>query len=201
MPQAKAKKKIPEKLVEIKRKLTDLERFSLKVTRWAGSTDSLVFHTIFFSFMFMLLFLGIAFDTILLVLTTIVSLEAIYFSIFIQMSVNRQSRRLREVSKDIEEIQEDVEEIQEDVEEIHEDVEEIQKDVDEIQEDVEEIHDDVVEIQKDVDEIQGDVEELEEDFDDLSKEEIVSKTETDKFAKIEQTLELLMKEISDLKKK
>lgn len=70
----------------------------------------------------------------MLVLTTIVSLEAIYLSIFIQMSVNRQARRLREVSRDIEEISEDVEGIQKDVEEIQEDVEEIQEDEEEEEE-------------------------------------------------------------------
>jgi len=86
----------------------------------------------------------------LLILTTIVSLEAIYLSIFIQMSVNRQAKRLREVSEDIVEIQEDVEEIQEDVEEIQEDVEGIEKDIDEIQEDVEDINEDVEDITEDV---------------------------------------------------
>ena len=70
----------------------------------------------------------------LLFVTTIVSLEAIYLSIFIQMTVNRQAQNLAEVS-------EDVEGIQEDIEEISQDVDEIQKDVDEIQEDVEEITD------------------------------------------------------------
>lgn len=66
----------------------------------------------------------------LLILTTVVSLEAIYLAIFIQMSVNKNSR-------DIEIIQEDVGEIQEDIEDIEEDIDEIQKDVDEIQEDIE----------------------------------------------------------------
>ena len=41
----------------------------------------------------------------MLILTTIVSLEAIYLSIFIQMSVNHHSYRLDEVSEDIEDIQ------------------------------------------------------------------------------------------------
>ena len=63
-------------------------------------------------------FFNVSASDILLILTTIVSLEAIYLSIFIQITVNRQSAELEEVSEDIEEIQEDVEEIQEDVEEI-----------------------------------------------------------------------------------
>src|SRR6202000_3240896 len=86
---------------------------------------------IFFIIAFALPLLGLlSFERMLLVLTTLVSLEAIYLSIFIQMSVNKNSQ-------DIEIIQEDVGEIQEDIEEIEEDIDEIQKDVDEIQEDIE----------------------------------------------------------------
>ena len=64
----------------------------------------------------------------LLILTTIVSLEAIYPSIFIQMTVKRNIQT-------IEIIQEDVGEIQEYIEDIGEDIDVIQKDVDEIQDD------------------------------------------------------------------
>ena len=75
--------------------------------------------------MFFLRFEGFSSSDILLILTTIVSLEAIYLSIFIQMTVNRHAQELEEVSEDIEEIQENVEEIQEDVEEIQEEAKEI----------------------------------------------------------------------------
>jgi len=67
-------------------------------------------------------------DQILLVLTTVLSLEAIYLAIFIQMTVNKNTKSLRIVEKDIDEIQEDIDEIQEDVEEIQEDVEEDETD-------------------------------------------------------------------------
>lgn len=87
-------------------------------------------------------------DLMLLALTTIVSLEAIYLAIFIQMTVNRQAIELAEVSEDVEDIQEDIEEIQEDVGEIQEDVEEIQGDVEDIQEDVGEIQENVEDIQE-----------------------------------------------------
>ena len=86
-------------------------------------------HTIFFIAIFCLRFLGISASDILLILTTIVSLEAIYLAIFIQMTVNKHSEELEEVSEDIGEIQEDVEEIQKDVDEIQEDVEDIQEEV------------------------------------------------------------------------
>ncbi len=65
---------------------------------------------------------------ILLVFTTIVSIEAIYLSLFIQMTVNQQAKSLKEVEEDVEDIQENIEDIQEDVEEISEDVEDITED-------------------------------------------------------------------------
>lgn len=111
-----------------------------RATEWIGSVPSLVIHTVLFVTSFLLGVFHIApWGTVLLVLTTIVSLEAIYLSIFIQMTVNRHSIELEEVS-------EDVDEIQEDIEEINEDVDEIQKDVDEIQEDVEEMSEEDQEI-------------------------------------------------------
>ncbi len=105
------------------------EDFSKKLTRWIGSPQSIILHTIFFISIFSLRFFEVSSSDILLILTTIVSLEAIYLSIFIQMTVNQHAKELEEVSEDIEEIQEDVDEIQKDVDEIQEDVEEIQEDV------------------------------------------------------------------------
>ncbi len=106
-----------------------------KITTWIGSVTSLSIHTTVFATSFLFAIFGfISWNFMLLVLTTIVSLEAIYLAIFIQMTVNRQARELAEVSGDVEDIQEDIEEISQDVDEI-------QKDVDEIQEDVEEIND------------------------------------------------------------
>lgn len=111
-----------------------------RITAWTGSGASLAVHTLLFAAAFAVGVLRLApWDSVLLVLTTIVSLEAIYLSLFIQMTVNRNTVQLREVEEDIDEIQEDVEEISEDLDEIQEDVEEIQEDVDELQEDVEEM--------------------------------------------------------------
>lgn len=101
----------------MQKKFEDLSR---KVTRWIGSPESIIVHTIFFIVIFSLRFFDFSSTDILLILTTLVSLEAIYLSIFIQMTVNRHAEELEEVSEDIEEIQKDVDEIQEDVEEIQE---------------------------------------------------------------------------------
>jgi uncharacterized protein YoxC len=131
---------------------TPVESFFETLTTWVGSVPSLIAHTLVFAGSFAIAFLGYAdFDRVLLMVTTIVSLEAIYLAIFIQMTVNRQSKELHDVSEDVEEIQEEVEEISKDVDEISEDVEEISKDVEEIGEDVEEIQEDVEEMSEDWD--------------------------------------------------
>lgn len=133
-------------------KPSNLEIFFERVTAWVGSLVSLFVHTLFFLGAFAIAFVGWApWDMVLLVLTTVVSLEAIYLAIFIQMTVNRNTRSLREVEADVEDIQEDIEEISEDVGEISEDVEEISEDVEDIQEDVEEIQEGVQEMSDDWD--------------------------------------------------
>ncbi|MEK7651958.1 MAG: hypothetical protein AAB351_02005 [Patescibacteria group bacterium] len=99
----------------------------VKITDWVGSTKSLIIHTALFIFIFALRFFNVSTNDILLILTTAVSLEAIYLSIFIQMTVNRNTQSLVAVEEDIDEIQEDVEKLEKDVDEIQEDVGEIQE--------------------------------------------------------------------------
>ena len=103
------------------------------ITKWIGTTQSIAVHTSLFIVSFLFIWAGVRADTVLLVLTTAVSLEAIYLAIFIQMTVNRNTESLEEVEEDIEEIQEDVKELESGVEEISEDVEEITEDIDKIQ--------------------------------------------------------------------
>lgn len=173
-----------------------LERIADIATRWIGSTASLIFHTVIFIVAFILPLLHLTtFDKMLLVLTTIVSLEAIYLAIFIQMSVNKNSQDIENIQEDVEEIQEDIEEIQEDVDEIQEDVEEIQEDLDEIQEDVEEIQEDVEELQDD---------DTDEDMDREEKDSSESPLRTsasraDQMAHIQELLVQLQKEVAALK--
>ncbi|WP_346239513.1 DUF1003 domain-containing protein [Niabella insulamsoli] len=175
-----------ENKTPIERNESRLEKIANTATRWIGSTASIVVHTLLFITAFALPPLHIlSFDKMLLVLTTIVSLEAIYLAIFIQMSVNKNS-------EDIEEIQEDMEEIQEDIEEIQEDVEEMQEDVEEIQEDVEEI-------QEDVEEIQEDVEDLQDEQDDENSNPQEALAGQSKIHHIQQLLNELQKEIKLLK--
>ena len=118
-----------------------------RITQGVGSPASIVIHTIVFAGFFASVLLGfLDLDTMLLLLTTIVSLEAIYLALFIQMTVNENTQSLREVEEDIEEIQEDVEELGEDMDEIQEDIEEITEDMGEIQEDLEELGEDIEEL-------------------------------------------------------
>lgn len=118
---------------------TMLDKMADSVISWIGSTSSLVFHTLLFITSFLLpLFKVVNFEEMLLVLTTIVSLEAIYLSIFIQMSVNKSNKHIEVIKEDVNEIQEDIDEIQEDIDEIQEDIDEIQEDIDEIADDEDE---------------------------------------------------------------
>ena len=119
-------------------KFSMLTDFSHWIMDWIGSVSSLLVHTLLFGVAFSLVFLGFNADKVLLIITTLVSLEAIYLAIFIQMAVNQNIKSLTEVEEDIDEIQEDVDEIQKDIDEIQEDVDEIQEDVEEIQKDDEE---------------------------------------------------------------
>lgn len=152
-----------------------------RLTTWIGSRSSLVVHTMFFIACFFTVLLGlITLETMLLVLTTAVSLEAIYLAIFIQMTVNANTASLREVEEDIDEIQEDVEELGEDLDEIQEDIGEIQEDVEEMSEDI--------------DEIQEDVEEMSEDIEEMSEEEKAEEVkETKRRKKLATEAELLDK--------
>jgi len=100
-----------------------------KVTTWIGSVPSLIIHSlVFLSFFFLSVLHITPWALMLLILTTALSLEAIYLAIFIQMTVNRQAHELAGVSEDVEDIQEDIDEIQGDVEDIQENIEEISED-------------------------------------------------------------------------
>ncbi len=138
-----------------KRPLAYIESLAIKLTYHIGTPLSVALHTLVFVAIFSLYFIGVEMEHILLVLTTAVSLEAIYLSIFIQMSINRTTESLEVVHENVDEIAKDVDEIQEDVEDLEGNVVEISKDIDVIQENVEGIGDEVEEISKDIDEIQG----------------------------------------------
>jgi uncharacterized protein YoxC len=180
-----------------------------KITSAMGSMKSIIFHTVLFVvFLCLPFFTEINFDSALLILTTIVSLEAIYLALFIQISINRQAQALDEVSDDIEDIQEDVDNIHEHVEDVSEDVEELNKSVDEIQEDVEEINQSVDEIEKDVEEIAEDVEDIQEEVDDEhpenvseeAREEKRKKEQKEKLDHLEKMMQQIVLEIKDIKK-
>lgn len=106
------------------RKLSGLEKISVKITQWVGTPISIIVHTLIFLTFTIILLTGFNFEKVLLVWNTMVSLEAIYLAIFIQMTVNRNTQSLEEVGEDIEDISEDVEDISEDIEDIQEEDEE-----------------------------------------------------------------------------
>jgi uncharacterized membrane protein len=179
-------------MVKSKKKVQNIDEV---VTGYIGSMHSIYIHSfLFILFLTLPLFTELSYDYTLLVLTTIVSLEAIYLALFIQISVNRQSKDIEEIQEDVEDISEDIEEISEDVEELSEDVEEVSKDVEEISEDVEGIQEDLEEAEKE-EELEEKEEEIEEEREKQRKEDQKVRLE-----KIENALETLLKEISNFKK-
>jgi len=112
-----------------KKKISTLDRASQNLTTWIGTPQSILAHTAIFLGVFALVLFGISFDKILLTLTTVLSLEAIYLAIFIQMTVNRTTKSLAGVDKDIDDIQEDVEDLGEDIDDIQEDVDSLELNV------------------------------------------------------------------------
>ena len=94
------------------KKIAPIEIFAYKATHWIGTTNCLVFHGIFFLIAFIITpFIG--FDKVLLFTTTLLSWEAIFIGIFIQMSVNRHGERIKGIEADIDDILEDTEDLTE----------------------------------------------------------------------------------------
>lgn len=147
-----------------------MQKTALALTRWVGSPVSIAIHTVLFAASFLLVFFHVVdFDRMLLILTTIVSLEAIYLSLFIQMSINYNTDTIVEVERDIDEIQGDIDEMQEDVEEIAEDVDELQEDVEDISEEVVEDEKEDAKREKTLAEIQNELHKLVEDIAKLNR--------------------------------
>ena len=130
-----------------------LEILAIKLTEAIGTPLSIIIHSALFVIAFLFYFFGVSFDKILLVLTTIVSLEAIYLSLFIQLSVNKNTQSLEDVEEDIEEIQEDVEGLEGGFEEIAEDFEGLEGNIKKLRENVSELGDDVEDISEDIEKL------------------------------------------------
>ena len=125
------------------------------VTRWIGSVESIAVHTILFVVSFGAVWTGVLnFDRMLLILTTVVSLEAIYLAIFIQLTVNQTTESLEEVEQDIDEIQEDIDELQEDVEEMTEEEKEDERRKEEQKVTLQEIRQGLQKLAKDLERLQ-----------------------------------------------
>ena len=98
--------------IKMKKESSPIEIFAHKATRWIGTTNCLVFHGVFFLIAFTITpFIGL--DRVLLVTTTLLSWEAIFIGIFLQMSINRHGERIEDIEADIDDILEDTEDLTE----------------------------------------------------------------------------------------
>lgn len=99
-----------------------------KMINWVGTTQSLIIHSIFFIIMLCLPIFGVNSSYSLLFLTMMVSLEAIYLNIFIQMGINRHADEQKQTRLVLSTVQETIEDVQETMEDVQEDVQEIMED-------------------------------------------------------------------------
>ncbi len=90
-----------------------IEKISDSLIQAVGTPISVLIHTIFFAGIFMLTFFGWTIDKVLLLLTTLLSIEAIYLALFIQMTINKTNESIEDVEKDIDSIQ--AEEIEDEI--------------------------------------------------------------------------------------
>jgi peptidoglycan hydrolase CwlO-like protein len=98
------------------------------LVRWVGTTNSLIVHSIFFLLSFLSHWIfGLSIDLVLLVLTTVVSLEAIYLAIFIQRSVNQQATRLEDVEDALDDVGESLDDVEESIDDVEESISSHQK--------------------------------------------------------------------------
>lgn len=134
-----------------KTKNKQLEELAVRATEAIGTPASIIIHTVLFIISFSLYFLGIPIDEILLAVTTIVSLEAIYLALFIQLTVNKNTQSLEEVEEDIEEIAEDVEGLEGEFDEIAEDVEGLEGNIKKMREGMKDLEADIEDISEDID--------------------------------------------------
>ena len=102
---------------------------------WVGTTNSLIAHTAIFALSFLSHWLfGISMDSVLLILTTVVSLEAIYLAIFIQRSVNQQATRLDEVEESLDDVEEALDDVEESLDDVEESLDDVEESIDDVEE-------------------------------------------------------------------
>ncbi len=145
-----------------------VDKFSDRITHWVGSTTSLVLHTLFFGLAFAAHWLfAWPFDLILLVLTTIVSLEAIYLALFIQRSVNQQALRLHYVEENLDDIEESIDEVERNLDEVEEAIDDVEESLTETEGDIADIPTDTVKkLEQPLDEVVDEIKQL---LDELKK--------------------------------
>lgn len=97
----------------MKKKKNPLTRFILKIPEYLGTPISLFLHAIGFIVVYVLIFIGLDAEQVQLALTTVISIEAIFLSLLIQMTMNQHHRRLKDVEEDIDDILEDTEQLTE----------------------------------------------------------------------------------------
>jgi hypothetical protein len=79
------------------------------IIEFIGTPYSLVLHTLLFAGTWGLHFWGVSTSDILIGMTTLVSIEALYLGIMNQIVLNRHTKSLKDVDSHVEELQTEVE--------------------------------------------------------------------------------------------
>lgn len=110
-----------------------MKQFKLQeIISAVGTFKSLILHTIFFLVMLSLpLFFGVDSTLSLLILTTVVSLEAIYLNIITLMGVNRHADEQAKTHLVLSNIEETIDDIEETIDDVQETIEDVQETIDE----------------------------------------------------------------------
>lgn len=157
-----------------------------------GTIQSVVIHSIIFaSFYCSAWIFPSQSDHIISLFTNLLSIEAIYLSVFIQLSVNRNNEHVEQIKEDVSELNENIDDIAEDMSELNENVDDIAEDVSEINENIDDIAEDVEELNEDENEDDKPMKEQ------VSKNEIITTTHQ-KLQRLQSQLENIQKEINTI---
>lgn len=109
-----------------------MKKFELqKIISSVGTFRSLILHSVFFIVMLTLPFFGVDPTLSLLILTTVVSLEAIYLNIITLMGVNRHADEQAKTHAVLTTLEETIDDVQETIEDVQETVEDVQETIEE----------------------------------------------------------------------
>lgn len=98
-----------------KKQYSSIEKLAYAARKWIRTPQSVLVHTIFFILVYgLMLVFPKNKDQIVNLITNIVSIEAIYLTLFVLMGTHEVRQGVRDVAENVEDILEDTEDLTED---------------------------------------------------------------------------------------